>query len=420
MTTAASRPAGRRLAVATAVVVAVLVAVVVALLPRAAPFGNAARSVVGPGVAAPVPAGETGEARLAAVTSVLDARATAVRKDDAKGFARTQTRTARAPAFARLAVLPFVRWAYTPGPPTTSSSQVVVVPVTLTTRLAGETADATWTEAVTLARSGATWLVTSEVSVGGRTALWDLGTLRVARGARSLVIGIDTPTTTLRRYAATADRVVPQVAAVWGSDWSRFAVVIVPRTVGQLARALGRSPGSLDGYAAVTTSEGALAGHHVTERVWINTPAMADLSSLGREVVLRHELTHVATWAPEHPGAPLWLVEGVAEWMGYRGSGIPLQVATGDLLDEVRRGRTPAALPADSAFSGDAVDIAYESSHLACAVVVARFGVPALVSLYRKVVLEGEELSTAYQQVTGEPLTGLRASWRAKARALAS
>ena len=51
---------------------------------------------------------------------------------------------------------------------------------------AGETADATWPETVTLRRDAAGWRVASEVSRGERTALWDLGTLRVVTGRRSL------------------------------------------------------------------------------------------------------------------------------------------------------------------------------------------------------------------------------------------
>ena len=218
-------------------------------------------------------------------------------RDDARAYAATQTRGAKAPLFSRLAVLPVVRWSYATSAPTSSTASLVVVPVTLTFRLKGENADATWLETVTLVRGSSGWRVSSEVSRGERTALWDLGTLRVVTGTRSLVIGVDTPTSTLRRYATTADRVVPQVTAVWGKGWSRYAVVVVPRSVTQLGRALGRSAASLDGYAAVTTAEGSpTAGHGVAERVWVNTPAMAELSALGRQRdlvnpgIARHDL----------------------------------------------------------------------------------------------------------------------------------
>ncbi len=421
MSTAEPGSGGRRAAVA-AVVAAVVALVLVggAVLPRSLPIGSGTRVVGGSGVGAPLPGSASSQARLAEVQKVLDARGAAIRHDDAKAYARTQTTKAKAPVFSRLAVLPIVRWAYVPGAPTTSTESLVVVPVSLTLRLAGETADATWPETVTLRRDAAGWRVASEVSRGERTALWDLGTLRVVTGRRSLVIGIDTSAATLRPYAATADRVVPQVTAVWGKGWSRYAVVIVPRTVGQLGRALGRSAASLDGYAAVTTAEGSSPHGAVAERVWVNTPAMAGLSSIGRQVVLRHEMTHVATAAPEHPDAPLWLVEGVAEWMGYRGSGIPLAVATGDLLDEVRRGRTPAALPDDKAFSGAGVDVAYESAHLACATIVARYGAADLVALYRAVVIDGDDVSTALQTLTGTTISALQKDVRARARSLAS
>jgi hypothetical protein len=406
------------------VVVAALVAAAVVVLPRSLPWGTAHRVVAGAPVAGPVPGGSSAAGRLADVAELLARRGQAVRKRDADSYAATQTAKAKAPLFARVGVLPWVRWTYTLGAPTSSSADEVVVAVRLTTRLAGETADAVAHETVTVRRSGSVWKVAAEVTRGDRAQLWELGALRVVTGKRSLVIGVDTSARTLRAYAALADRAVPRVSAVWGTGWSRFAVVVVPRTVAQLARALGRTSSSLSGYAAVTTAEGAPApGAHAAQRIWTNTAALADLSSVGREVVLRHELTHVATYAPERTLAPLWLVEGVAEWTGYRGSGISLAVATGDLLVATRSGRLPSGLPGEKDFTGADVDIAYESAHLLCSVIVRTYGVAALVQVYRETVsgsgTPDEDAAAAVLRVTGHPLSDLESAWRARATALA-
>lgn len=419
-----STPRARRSVPVLVLVCAALVVGLVVALPRSLPLGSGVRVVPGPGVAAPVPAAQSPEERLAEVQALLDRRGAAVRHDDGRTYAATQTASAKAPLFARVSVLPFVRWAYVLGSPTSSSSSQVVVPVRLVTRLRGEDGDAVTPETITLRRAASGWLVVAETTRGDRAALWELGSLRVVTGTRSLVIGVDSPARTLRAYAAVADRTVPQVSAVWGTGWSRFAVIVVPRDVGQLARALGRTPASLEGYAAVTTAEGpSRANGHVALRVWANTPALAGLSGLGREVVVRHELTHVATRAPERVEAPLWLVEGVAEWMGYRGSGIPLDIATGDLLDVVREGRAPRQLPTQADFDGDAVDVAYESAHLACAVLVSRYGADALVAVYRATVsgagTPDEDAAAAVLAVTGKSLADLENAWRARARALA-
>jgi hypothetical protein len=151
---------------------------------------------------------------------------------------------------------------------------------------------------------------------------------------------------------------------------------------------------------------------------------MADLSSLGRGVVVRHEVTHVATAAPSTPGVPLWLEEGFAEYVGYRGSGIALRVELGELVRAQRKGRVPAHLPTEAMFEGDEVDIAYEAGDLACRVVADTYGQKALVRLYRLTVAgsrsENENLDAALRAVTGSGTEALEAAWHARLRALAA
>src|SRR5205814_1347641 len=106
----------------------------------------------------------------------------------------------------------------------------------------------------------------------------------------------------------------------------------------------------------------------------------------GREVVLRHEMTHVATNAPATPGVPLWLEEGFAEYVGYRGSGLALDDELQELVRAERSGAAPRHLATQKTFEGDDVDLAYEGSDLACRVVADRYGEKALVRLYRLTV----------------------------------
>ena len=60
--------------------------------------------------------------------------------------------------------------------------------------------------------------------------------------------------------------------------------------------------------------------------------------------IVRHEIVHVATRSPESP-APLWAVEGLAEWVALRGRPGGTSFGTADLLAAVRRDGPPGALP---------------------------------------------------------------------------
>ena len=76
------------------------------------------------------------------------------------------------------------------------------------------------------------------------------------------------------------------------------------------AAILGGSDGDYDQIAAVTTGH-FLTGHTATsaDRVLLNPDAFAELSSVGRRVVLTHETTHVAARAASTGSLPAWLSE---------------------------------------------------------------------------------------------------------------
>jgi hypothetical protein len=426
---------GGRLAVGlVALLVAVALVVGAAVVvPRALVSGTGARAVAGPGsvrsLSPPGTSPDPGAAapdRDSAIAAVLARRGVAVTRDDATAWRRTQTAVAKAPQFARLAALPVTRWVYeirstSPG----TDAATVVLDVGLHLRYDVDTIDAVIHERVTVRRGSSGWLVVAEATSGRRAQPWDLGAISTVRGRRSLVIGIDTPTSTLRSYARLADAAVPDISAVWGTDWNQRPVVLVPRTVAQLGRALGRTPASLAGYAAVTTGE--LRADDEADpalRVWLNTPSMAALSSLGRRVVVRHELTHVATNAPGTPDVPLWLEEGFAEYVGYRGSGIQLSDELRELVQAQRSGSPPAHLPTQKTFDGSDVDLAYEGADLACRVIAEKHGQKQLVRLYRLTIdghgTEAANLEAALRAVTGSGTAALESAWHARLRALAS
>ena len=175
--------------------------------------------------------------------------------------------------------------------------------------------------------------------------LWDFGPVAVVRGESSIVLGLG-DLEVLERHASEADRAVNAVSEVWGTSWAQRIVVIAPSDTAQLAAILGGSDGDYDQIAAVTTGH-FLTGHTATsaDRVLLNPDAFAELSSVGRRVVLTHETTHVAARAASTGSLPAWLSEGFADYVGFRNSevrcGSPRRTCCGKCGRTVRRRLCP-------------------------------------------------------------------------------
>jgi hypothetical protein len=97
----------------------------------------------------------------------------------------------------------------------------------------------------------------------------------------------------------------------------------------------------------------------------------------------------VATRAHTTAATPLWLSEGFADWVGYRGSGRTATQAAPELERAVLDGHVPAALPDDKdfGFTGDAARLAraYEGGWMACRLIADHWGEVRLNEFYRAV-----------------------------------
>jgi hypothetical protein len=180
---------------------------------------------------------------------------------------------------------------------------------------------------------------------------------------------------------------VPEVSAVWGDDWARRAVLVVED---------GES-----GVAALV-EQGTI---HVSRR------AFARLSPAGRQVVITHEVTHLATRAVRGQGVPTWLIEGFADYVGYQHAGIPVARAAQELATEVRAGRLPRTLPSEAAFDGGGLPSVYAQSWLAVSLLVRAHGQADVVRLYRAVAA-GTPIERALPLLLHTTLAGLTAAWR--------
>lgn len=381
------------------------------------------------------------------VQALLDARAAALLARDRAGFlaaldpANRQFVEQQAAVFDALTQVPLAAWTYQVAgdgpalPPARIAElggEARLIRVLQQHRFADlDPSDLTTELFLTVVRRDGAWRIAGDSdaeALGVRSGrdLWDFGPVTVVRGESSVVLGLGDEEL-LERHAREADRAVSAVSEVWGNAWSQRVVVLAPSDTVQLAAILGGAEGDYDQIAAVTTGH-FLTGHTMTsaDRILLNPDAFAELSAVGRRVVLTHETTHVATRAASTGSLPAWLSEGFADYVGFRGSDVPVRIAAQDVLREVRAGGAPTALPVDDAFAptSESLASAYESSWLACRLIAETYGEEQLVAFYRAVAAGGSEpgaaTEAAFQGVLGTTSADFVAAWQAHLQELAA
>ncbi|MGI8334081.1 hypothetical protein ACRYCC_29360 [Actinomadura scrupuli] len=334
----------------------------------------------------------------AAVAALLALQARAVRTHDRAAFlavvdpAQPAFLARQGELFDSLRRLPLSGWRQEAdtGYPATAGPLGATLRLTLRYRLAGfDGSDVVSTRYLTFARHPRTgWLITGDGSAQGLrddAEIWDGGPLTVVKGRHSLVIGNSTTSSWLHEIARRLDQAVPIVTGTVGTHWARTAVALVPGDEQQVESLIGggQSLREIAALATVTKDPGGAA--HGQDRVIIAPDTFAKLNALGRHVVLTHELTHVATGGARDNRTPIWLIEGLADYVGYKGLKVSVRSAARELRTEVAAGRIPPGLPGRDDFAGASGGLsqAYELAWLACRMVAERYGEERLVKLYR-------------------------------------
>lgn len=391
------------------------------------------------------------ERRERAVERLLDRRETALGERDRSAYlatvdpARPAVRRREATTFDRLAALPVEAWDLRlesePRPVRSADGGQASPPtwaadVTVRHRLRGfDTGWASRRSSFALTRRSGRWYVARERLVsrgrpgGAGTAvvdrgttpakdLWQLRPVTVVRGTRSLVLGAGSRSE-LVPVAREVDEQVDKVSRVWGTTWSRRVVVLVPRTLKDMGTLLGAQTAGLRRIAAVTTGETDPSTGRSASRVVVNPAAFRRLAPVGREIVLAHEVTHVAARPATTRRVPTWLAEGLADYVAYRGTGLSAEVVAEELFDDVRAGQVPERLPAATDFRGTRRRLAqsYEMGWLACRYVADRYGPKTLLHLYRTTGSSG--LDAALRETLDLSESRFTAQWQSYVARLA-
>lgn len=379
------------------------------------------------------------EPRAATVEALLDRRGAALVAKDRAAFLATvdpenaRLRTQQAQLFDHLQDVPLAEWRYelAPGRDTSLAAAVrervaklggstFASLVDVGVRIEGLDSDpADHDEVLAFTPRGGEWFVSARFAAPGKgnRQLWDAGKVHVLATRHALVLGLDPAD--LRPIADEVERAIPRVDAVWGKDWARKVLVLVTRTEDEMAGLLGGAPAEYRQLAAITRGElGAAEGTGSAERVVINPRAYRELSEIGRSTIMVHEITHVAARALTQPWTPMWLTEGLADYVGFGESGLDVTFIAQELVADVAAGILPRQLPGDAAFEASSRRLpqAYEMAWLACVLIAEQYGgEDVLLEFFRVVGAPGGSaaaVDTAFVDVLGTTRAEFTREWR--------
>jgi hypothetical protein len=231
-----------------------------------------------------------------------------------------------------------------------------------------------------------------ELGPGAHREPWDLGRIEVQRGPRVMVLVEKGDTKRGRAIVSAAAQGLAEVTAYWPRTW-RGSVLIaaLDETAVRDARfaaedvesAASTSP-AFSSLPGQDTADGTVAGAYV-----VINPKERDRVD---EILLSHEITHAAT-ADLGGYEPLWLAEGAAEYVSWRG--IEAITGSGEVSkweQEVIDQSLPAfsALPTDLGFYDKNTDV-YGVSWLAVRYLIRTIGLNQVEDLYEDLARNGTD-----------------------------
>lgn len=366
--------------------------------------------------------------REALSRQVVNAQARAVARGDRSGFVSgwdTALRSSRRRAhdtYANLTALRVVDWSarylasdsgsQSVRRPDNLAGAVWTAQVTVSWRLDGfDSADAESLLAYTLVQRGEqARIVDIRGAANAREPVWSTGPLEVRRSAHTLVAAAtDHDADRLDRLLQVAYRDVHRVL----EGWHGRLVAYSPASAEQFESALDATPGSVATVAAITTAVDGSQDSRAPVAIVVQPDVFDAIGALGRQNVITHEATHVATDAAVAV-TPLWLVEGFADYVAIRSLAVPPAQWARQLIRQVRRGGAPKTLPGDAAFAltRSDVEVSYEQAHVAVQLINSRYGRQRLLAFYDAVSAHPSLLDHALRAELGTTPHAFTSAWR--------
>ncbi|GAB3925302.1 hypothetical protein GCM10029976_018340 [Kribbella albertanoniae] len=240
------------------------------------------------------------------------------------------------------------------------------------------------------------WVLTDDddldddLGPGAHREAWDLGRIEVLRGPRVLVVVEKGDHERGRAILTEAAEGLVEVRDYWPRRWRGSALIIAlddtevrdARFADEDIESAASAGSTFSSLPGQDTADGTVAGAYI-----VINPNQRDQVD---EILLSHELTHVAT-ADLGGYEPLWLAEGAAEYVSWRGIealGGPGEVAKWEqeVIDDALP--TLHSLPTDAGFYESSSDV-YGVSWLAVRYLVQRIGLDAVAELYEDMAAHG-------------------------------
>lgn len=225
------------------------------------------------------------------------------------------------------------------------------------------------------------------------------------RSVRLLSLGGPATDRLLSRIAADMGAAVERVEAFWGVDWSRDISVVATGTDDQFRFAAGGGAASQwADIAAVTVADSVDAGRRVAvgQRI-VFAPGAANMSESALRIVLTHELFHYAARVDTADDAPVWMMEGVADFVARPSAPVPAEARS-----------TYQPLPSDVALDtpGPQRSLAYDRAWWFARFVAYTYGTPKLRAYYLAACRVGHsDPLAAARDVLGVDPPALLAAW---------
>ncbi len=163
------------------------------------------------------------------------------------------------------------------------------------------------------------------IGVYGERELWEIADVDVARSDRGIVVGT-VARARLDEVVELLDRALVRFDSEWTRPWAGSVAVMVPSDLAEVERLL-RPTIDASKFVAFTTLDIELARVDVVAGSptggWdvVAPRIVAQESNFGRRSkesqidILVHELAHVASVQSSGPMTPLWMHEGLADWV---------------------------------------------------------------------------------------------------------
>jgi hypothetical protein len=238
------------------------------------------------------------------------------------------------------------------------------------------------------------WLIGEDTDLDDLTLytarhLWDFGPVRKLSSEHFLLLQhpclpeIPCPSVG-EDLLSLAEQALDRVARYWRVPWQRKVVLLVPGSEEELRRMI-QATFELDDFVAFAYSTVDLDNgiDYTGHRIILNPDNFIGRPSSSSLVILAHELLHIATRRRSGPFVPLFVEEGIADYVGNDAAPDALAFFNSDISAGLFNGH----LPEDFEFtigSGEDIFRSYQSSQSAVRFFVERFGLGDLVRFYKR------------------------------------